>query len=58
MIQQICLSRNKTQYEVNLDQPIELVIKVEDYARFKDIIKLLFDKDSIKRIKKVKSALI
>ena len=54
MIQQICLSRMKAHYHVDFDQPIELVIKAKDCVKFEKAIRVLFDLESIRRIKKAK----
>jgi hypothetical protein len=57
MIQQVCLSEAKAKIEVNFDEPIELVFNVKDYNKFEKIITVLFDQESVERIRKVKSRL-
>ena len=55
MIQQICLSSTKSHEHVNFDEPIELMINAKDYNKFEKIISLLFDEESVRRIKKIKA---
>ena len=58
MIQQICISNRKALLRPVFDQPMELVIKAEDLANFEKEIRLLFDKESVLRIKRASSQLI
>ena len=58
MIQQICLNRVTPHSHVDFDKPMELFINAQDYAKFEKAITVLFDEDSIKRIKKARTAVL
>lgn len=56
MIQQICLTRRKKQEgPLDFNQPLELIVNARDYRRFEKLIEILFDKESVERIRKLKA---
>ena len=57
MIQQICLSRNRVKEQPDFNMPLELLINAADYQAFEKEIRLLFDRESVERIKKAKAGL-
>ena len=56
MIQQICLTTSRARNLPDFDEPLELVMNPKDRGRFKKIIELLFDKESVQRIMKERRA--
>lgn len=58
MIQQICLTRHKKQEGwLDFNQPLELIVNARDYRKFEKLIAILFDTESVERIKKIKAQL-
>ena len=52
MIQQITLRQNNTEFSVDVNKPIELVMSTKDILKHQKIIEVLFDQDSVERIMK------
>lgn len=54
MIQQFTLTKQSKAFGASFGhEPIELIISKEQYHRFKKVIKVLFDKSTVKLIKRL-----